>query len=60
MEHPDAKKHQIISFVKSGIRIAGCGASFGAATVGAVVPAIVIISAAMLIAEIVGVYEELV
>jgi len=23
MEHPDAKKHQIVSFVKSGIRILG-------------------------------------
>ena len=22
-EHPDAKKHQIVSFVKSGIRIVG-------------------------------------
>lgn len=23
MEHPDAKKHQVVSFVKSGIRILG-------------------------------------
>ena len=23
MEHPDAKKHQLVSFIKSGIRILG-------------------------------------
>lgn len=49
--YPDAKKHQIVSFVKSGIRIAGY----------CLIP-INILSAAivLVLSEIVGVIEELV
>ncbi len=53
MNHPDPKKHQLISFVKSGIRIAGC--------VCAIISGGVLgLAIALLVAEIVGVYEELV
>ena len=49
---PDPKLHQIISFVKSGIRIVSCIAGlcgyFGIGFFG------------LLLAEIVGIYEELV
>ena len=49
---PDPKLHQIISFIKSGIRIVSCIAGlcgyFGIGFFG------------LLIAEIVGVYEEMV
>lgn len=49
--YPDAKKHQIVSFIKSGIRILGyCFIPFNLVT-----------SAILLIlSEIVGIYEELV
>lgn len=52
MEHPDPKKHQTISFIKSGIRILACFAGIGGS--------IALLAAGLLIAEIVGVYEELV
>lgn len=53
MNHPDPKKHQLISFVKSAIRIGGC--------VGALVASsLPCLAAALLLAELVGVYEELV
>ena len=58
MNHPDAKKHQLISFIKSGIRIAAsCFACllFTNATV-----AVLILALGYGLAEIVGVYEELV
>ena len=49
---PDQKLHQIVSFVKSGIRIAACFAGmFGLIGWGFV---------GLLLAELVGVYEELV
>ncbi len=52
MNHPDPKKHQLISFVKSGIRILACvGGAFGS---------VAFLAVGLLIAEIVGVYEELV
>lgn len=52
MKHPDPKLHQSISFIKSGIRIAACFAGiFGSLS---------LLAAGLLIAEIVGVYEELV
>lgn len=52
MRHPDPKKHRDLSFIKSGIRIAACVLGiFGAFTLFAI---------GMLLAEIVGVYEELV
>ena len=50
-EHPDAKKHQIISFIKSGIRILGY----------ALLPINLVASVIFLIlSEIVGIIEELV
>ena len=51
MKYPDAKKHQIISFIKSGIRILGYGLipfSLGWAT------------AILILSEVVGIIEELV
>ena len=52
MNYPDAKMHQVISFIKSGIRILACIAGvfglFGWAFAG------------LAIAEIVGIIEELV
>ena len=58
MDHPDAKKHLLVSLVKSSIRIAG-------SIVALLVysnpqAAVLILAAAYGIAEIVGVYEELV
>ena len=49
--HPDARKHQIVSFIKSGIRI-----------LGYIFLPISIPSAAVLLilSEIIGIYEELV
>ena len=59
MKHPDPRKHQLISFAKSAIRII--------ASVGSVVAvfsslelAITIVAVGYGLAEIVGVYEELV
>jgi hypothetical protein len=50
--YPDAKKHQVISFIKSGIRILACIlGSRGYWELGFV---------GLLLAEIVGIYEELV
>lgn len=53
MNHPDPKKHQYVSFAKSGIRIAGCVCAIYSGT-------ILGLAIALLVAEIVGVYEELV
>lgn len=58
MEHPDPKKHQLISFAKSAIRIL---ASVGACvTVPNPVTAVLILAIGYGVAEVVGVYEELV
>ena len=51
-EYPDAKMHQIVSFVKSGVRIAGC-------LVG-VMSSVPLGFVLLLVAEIVGIVEELV
>jgi hypothetical protein len=49
--HPDAAKHQLISFIKSGIRIVGY----------IWLPINIIVAAAiLLVSEIIGIYEELV
>ena len=49
---PDPKKHQIISFVKSGIRVAACVIGvWGWYEMGFI---------GLLLAEVVGVYEEMV
>lgn len=58
MDHPDAKKHLIVSVVKSSIRIAG-------SIVALLVynnpqNAVIVLAATYGLAEIVGVYEELV
>ena len=51
VEHPDAKKHQMVSFIKSGIRILGYG----------LLPFNLVASVIFLIlSEIVGIIEELV
>ena len=58
MEHPDPKKHQLISFAKSAIRIlASLG---GVAAISFPQLAIVIVAVGYGIAEVVGIYEELV
>jgi hypothetical protein len=52
IQHPDPKKHKIISFIKSGIRILACAVGFaGNLEVGFLL---------LGLAEIVGVYEEMV
>ena len=51
INHPDARKHQIVSFIKSGIRILGY----------CFIPFNLVVSAILLIlSEIVGIIEELV
>ena len=51
VKYPDAKKHQIISFIKSGIRILGY----------ALLPFNLVLSVIFLIlSEVVGIIEELV
>jgi len=58
MKHPDPKKHQLISFVKSGIRIlASC---FACLTIVNPAVAVFILALGYGVAEVVGVYEELV
>ena len=51
MKYPDAKKHQIISFIKSGIRIFG----YGFLLVNLPIAVFLLI-----FSEVVGIYEELV
>ena len=53
MEHPDPKMHRNVSFIKSGLRIAGCVCAIASGD-------ILGLAIALLVAEIVGVYEELV
>jgi len=51
MQHPDAKKHQTVSFIKSGIRILGyCFIPFN----------LVITTILLILSEVVGIIEELV
>ena len=52
VKHPDAKKHRDLSFIKSGLRIGAC--------LGALGGSVVFLAIGLLVAEIVGVYEELV
>ena len=51
MKYPDAKKHQIVSFVKSGVRILGYGFLLFN------LPAAVTL---LILSEVVGIAEELV
>lgn len=58
-KHPDPKKHQTISFVKSGIRIiSSVGSTM--AVFSSLGLAIVIVAVGYGIAEVVGIFEELV
>lgn len=58
MNHPDPKKHQLISFVKSSMRIsASC---FACMVFYDPSVAVFILALGYGLAEIVGVYEELV
>ena len=51
LNYPDAKKHQIVSFIKSGIRILGyCFIPFS----------LVVSPILLILSEIVGIIEELV
>ena len=51
MEYPDAKKHQLISFIKSFIRILGyCFLPFSLTTATII----------LILSEIIGIVEELV
>ena len=51
MKYPDAKKHQIVSFIKSAIRIGGyCFLPFN----------LEIAAIVLILSEIVGIIEELV
>jgi hypothetical protein len=51
MEQPDARKHQLVSFIKSGIRIAGYLLLFVDVPTAAGI---------LVISEVVGIWEELV
>ena len=51
MKYPDAKLHQLISFVKSGIRILG----YGFLLVNLPIAVLLLI-----FSEVIGIYEELV
>ena len=51
MNYPDAKKHQLISFIKSGIRILG----YGFLIINLPIAVALLISS-----EVVGIIEELV
>ena len=58
MNHPDAKKHQLISFVKSAIRIGGGILSVTVTTEPQ--HAVFILAVSFVVAELIGIYEELV
>lgn len=60
MEHPDPKKHQYISFVKSAVRIGACIATVIGAYIYGGDGLAAGLAVGMLIAELIGVYEELV
>ena len=57
MNHPDAKKHQLVSFIKSGVRLLG----YTLMSLIAIDPDYVFASAVVLfISEVIGIVEELV
>lgn len=58
MKHPDPKKHQYISFAKSAIRI--FASVVACIAIDNPAAAIVILAIGYAVAEVVGVYEELV
>ena len=52
INYPDARKHQIVSFIKSGIRIAGY--------LLLAVDMLVACAVVLILSEVIGIYEELV
>lgn len=52
INYPDAKKHQIVSFIKSGVRIAGY--------LLLAADMLVACAVVLILSEIIGIYEELV
>ena len=56
---PDPRLHQIISFAKSGVRIVSSVAAIVTVSVNLLL-AVIILAAGYGIAEVIGVYEELV
>jgi hypothetical protein len=50
-KHPDPKKHQLISFLKSSVRLTGYGALLYSIGLGVFI---------LIISEIIGIIEELV
>ena len=52
VNYPDAKKHQIVSFIKSGVRIAGYGLL--------AVDQLIACAFVLILSEVIGIYEELV
>ena len=52
VNYPDAKKHQIVSFIKSGVRIAGY--------VLLAADMLVACAVVLILSEAIGIYEELV
>ena len=51
IEYPDAKKHQLVSFLKSAVRITGYGALLYGIGLGVFI---------LIISELIGIVEELV
>ena len=61
MNHPDAKKHQLISFGKSGIRILSSLLAVAGCLVGVpAVQAVIVLAVGYGVAEVIGIWEELV
>ena len=60
MEHPDPKKHQLISFVKSGVRIAGSIVAIAVAVTHNPTLSVMLLAGFYGAAEAIGIYEELV
>lgn len=58
MQHPNARNHLIVSLIKSSLRIAG--SIFALLAYANPQAAVMIIAATYGLAEIVGIYEELV
>jgi hypothetical protein len=57
---PDPRLHQIISFAKSGVRIVSSVAAVVVAASSNLSLAVIILAAGYGVAEVIGVYEELV
>ena len=60
MDHPDPFKHQVVSFAKSAIRIAGSVAATIVFYTDAAVTGGIVLAVAYGVAEVIGIYEELV